>query len=83
MGEALMAPFTTAEMPNEVMAIDGQKCPSEDGISRAFFTTYWDRIHQLLLAAFRQIFSSGQMPKSLLVGMIYLLPKGGDRQEIR
>ena len=42
MGETLMAPFTTAEMQDAVMTNDGQKCPSEDGLSRAFFTTYWD-----------------------------------------
>ena len=49
-----MAPFTTAEMQDALLAIDGQKCPGEDGLSRAFFTSYWDQIHQPLLAAFQQ-----------------------------
>ena len=42
MGEDLMAPLTTAKMEDVAMAIDGQKCPKEDGLSRAFFTTFWD-----------------------------------------
>ena len=83
MGENLLAPFTTEEMQDAIMSIDGQKCPGEDGLSRAFFTTFWEQIHQPLLAAFQHIFSSGQMPESLASGLICLIPKGGDRQEIR
>ena len=52
MEEAFVAPFTTTKMQDAVMAIDGQKCPGEDGLSKAFFTSYWDQIHQPLLAAF-------------------------------
>ena len=42
MQTTLMAPFTTIEMQEALMAIDGQKCPGEDGLSRAFFTSFWD-----------------------------------------
>ena len=83
MHETLMAPFTSSEMHDSLMAIDGQKCHGEDGLSRAFFTTFWNQIQQPLLAAFQQIFSSGQMPASLSSGLICLIPKGGDRQELR
>ena len=40
MGEDLLAPFTTTEMQDAMVVIDGQKCPGEDGLSRAFFTTF-------------------------------------------
>ena len=40
MRSTLVAPFTTVEMQDVVMAINGQKCPGEDGLSRAFFTSY-------------------------------------------
>ena len=83
MCEALLAPFTVAEMQDAVREIDGQKCRGEDGLSRAFFTTFWEQIHQPLLAAFQHIFSCGQMPEPLASGLICLIPKGGDRQEIR
>ena len=53
MQTALMAPYTTAEMQEALMAIDGQKCPGEDGLSRDFFTSFWDQIHQPLLTAFQ------------------------------
>ena len=42
MQAALMAPFTTSEMQEALMAIDGQKYPGEDGLSRAFFTIFWE-----------------------------------------
>ena len=63
MQASLMAPFTTTEMQEALMAIDGQKCLGEDGLSRAFFTTFWDQIQQPL-------------PKSLSSGLICLIPKG-------
>ena len=44
-GEALLAPFTVTEMQEAVRDIDGQKYRSEDGLSRAFFTTFWKQIH--------------------------------------
>ena len=72
MGEALLAPFTMTEMQEAVRDIDGQKYRSEDGLSRAFFTIFWEQIHQPLLAAFQHIFSSGQMPESLAAGLICL-----------
>lgn len=40
MGEALLAPFTVTKMYEALRDIDAQKCPSEDGLSRAFFTTF-------------------------------------------
>ena len=52
MSEALLAPFTVSEMQDAVRDIDGQKCLGEDGLSRAFFTTFWEQIHQPLLATF-------------------------------
>ena len=77
MSEALLAPFTVLEMQDAVRDIDGQKCPGEDGLSKAFFTTFWEQIHQPLLAAFQQIFSSGQMLESLALGLVCLLLQGG------
>ena len=56
-----MAPFTMVEMQHAMMAIDGQKCHEEDGLSEVFFTTFWDQIHQPLLATFQQIFRSGHV----------------------
>lgn len=44
MGETLLAPFTIAKMQDVVMLVDRQKCPREDGLSRALFTTYWELI---------------------------------------
>ena len=52
-GEALLTSFTVTEMQDAVRDIDGQKCPGEDGLSRAFFTTFWEQIHMPLLAAFQ------------------------------
>ena len=43
--EALLVPFTITEMQDVVRDIDGQKCPGQDGLSKAFFTTFWEQIH--------------------------------------
>ena len=53
MGEALLAPFTIAKMQDAIRDIDGQKCLGEDGLTRAFFTTFWEQIHLPLLSAFQ------------------------------
>ena len=45
MRETLLTPFTITEMQNAVRDIDGQKCPDEDGLSKAFFTTFWEQVH--------------------------------------
>ena len=81
MGEALIAPFTITEMQEAVRDIDGQKCLGEDMLSKAFFTTFWEQIHQPLLAAFKQIFSNEHMPESLALGLICLLPKADKRSD--
>lgn len=42
MWTALMAPFTEIELAVAFQSQSGQKCPGEDGLSKAFFTTFWD-----------------------------------------
>ena len=49
MRTTLVAPFSTAKMQDAAITIDGQK----DGLSKTFFTSYWNQIHQPLLAAFQ------------------------------
>ena len=45
MREALLAPFIVIEMQEVVRDINGQKCLGEDGLSKAFFTTFWEQVH--------------------------------------
>ena len=42
MRESLMTPFTVQELLDAFTEKDGQKCPEEDGLSSAFFLTFWD-----------------------------------------
>ena len=83
MRELLLAPLTEQELLDTFTEQDGQKCSGKDGLSRAFSLTFWEQIHQPLLASFKHIFSTSKMLESLSTGLICMLPKAGNHQEIR
>lgn len=83
MGAALLSPFTESELQTAVSALDASSCPGDDGLTRQFFTEFWDALHVTLLQGLQQIFDSGCMPPSLCSGLIALIPKGGVSTSLR
>ena len=71
---ALLKPFDIMEIHNALRALSLMSCPGEDGITAHFFLKYWEYIGEDLTKAFG-IFDSGYMPRSMAVGLIYLIPK--------
>ena len=73
MTPTLCAMFTLQELRDAVDALDPSSCPGDDGLSRQFFTTYWDVVSGPLLKGLQQIFDSGSMPRALCSGIISLI----------
>ena len=47
----------------------------EDGITSHFSHKYWEYIGEDLTKAYQRILYIGSMPHSMVVGLIYLIPK--------
>ena len=71
---ALLKPFDIMEIHNALRALSLMSCPVDDGIAH-FFLKYWEYIEEDLTKAYHRIFYSGYMPRSMVVGLIYLIPK--------
>ena len=81
---ALVKPFDIMEIHNALRALSLMSCPGEDGITPHFFLNYWEYIGEDLTKAYQRIFDTGYMPRSMAVGLIYLIPKGeGISDDIR
>ena len=80
---SLLMPFSIQEMHDAVRGLDGASCPGDDGLTRQFFLQHWDLVFEPLRLGFQHIFDSDSMPPSLSVGLISLIPKGGDTSSLR
>ena len=75
----LLAPFTKTKLLDALRALPRDRCPREDGLLPAFFLHHWDLLKEGLQLAFQEIMDDNSMPKSLIEGLIFLIPKeGGD-----
>ncbi|MCO5560024.1 hypothetical protein L7F22_013630 [Adiantum nelumboides] len=83
MQTAVMRPFSLQELADAVHGLEGMSCPGDDGLTRQFFMQYWDLISQPLQEGLQEIFDMGIMPQSMSLGIISLIPKGGDASTLR
>ena len=72
---ALLKSFDIMEIHNALRALSLMSFPGEDGITPHFFLKYWEYIGEDLTKAYQRIFYIGHMPRSMAVGLIYLIPK--------
>ncbi|MCO5607270.1 hypothetical protein L7F22_061463 [Adiantum nelumboides] len=80
---AIMRPFSLHEVRDALHGLDGASCPGDDGLTRQFFMQYWDLISQPLQEGLQHIFDTGCMSQSMSLGIISLIPKGGDASTLR
>ena len=81
---ALLKPFDIMEIHNALRALSLMSCPGEDGITAQFFLKYWEYIGEDLTKAYQRVFDTWYMPRSMTIGLIYLIPKGeGKSDDIR
>ena len=72
---ALLKPFDIMEIHNALRALSLTSCLREDEITAHFFLKYWEYIGEDLTKAYQRILYIGSMPHSMVVGLIYLIPK--------
>ena len=68
-------PFTQEELYDAVMTLKSGKCPGPDGLSLAFYRTFWNVIKEPLTQALHMAVRIGQLNPSARRGIINLIPK--------
>ena len=71
------------EIEKAVQEIKPEKSPGEDGIIGEFYKSYWYLIKEHFVEVISEIFSSNQLADSQYKGIITLLYKNGEREDIK
>jgi len=71
------------EIKNSVTALKPHKSPGEDGIMGCFYQLYWDVIKNKFIQLLNEIFTENTLSESQYRGIISLLYKGGERENIK
>ena len=71
------ADLTTNELFKCLKTFRKNKSPGLDGITAEFFLAFWDQLKEKLFAVYEDSFSKGNLPESLMTGVVTLLEKKG------
>jgi exonuclease III len=71
------------DLSKAVKSMSNNKCPGADGLPKEFYITFWEELKEPLLTMFMESLRIGKLPSSLREGVISLLFKKGDRQDIK
>ena len=80
--ELLDRPFLEAELKYAALSMAKGKCPGPDGFLVEFYTTYWYLIGTDFTNMIQKSIQQGTLPPGVNRGLIALLHKGGDREEL-
>ena len=75
-------PLTNDELRKSLNMMANNKSPGDDGISAEFYKKYWYLIGDDFTKLTEDIFKSGSLCKSQYSGLITLLYKAGEREDI-
>ena len=75
--------LTQEECKQAIFAMQKNKAPGSDGISVEFYQVFWPRIKDFFVEALNENYSSGLMSNTQRKGLITLLFKKGDSQELK
>jgi hypothetical protein len=81
--EDLEKDLTINEIKKIIFSMKQYKSPGLDGIINEIYQIYWDTIKEVLFKVLLEIFDKFEMCDSQCRGMLTLLHKGGDRDNIR
>ena len=79
----LERPFEETEIYEVIKEFNGDKSPSPDGFSMAFFQACWGILKSDTMAVFHHFHVVGQFEKSLNATFIALIPKKADTVEVK
>lgn len=74
-------PITEKEIKKAMDEMQNRKTPGLDGIPVEFYKKFSKKLVPILKNLFMDILRKGRLPKSMYLGVISLLHKGGDRNE--
>ena len=81
--EDLEKDLTINEIKKIIFSMKQYKSPGSDGIINEFYQIYWDTIKEDLFEVLLEMFDKFEICDSQCRGMLTLLHKGGDRDNIR
>ena len=67
----------------EIMKVKSDKSPGEDGIISEFYVIFWNIIQEEFCTLLQEIFNDKTLSDSQYKGVLTLLFKGGERENIR
>ena len=72
-----------AECKKAVLSMKRNKTPGTDGLPIEFYQVFWNEIGETLVRAFNESFQEGKMSNSQRKGLITLIHKKGNRDELK
>jgi hypothetical protein len=81
--QCLSQPLTSAELRVAAEAMVVGKSPGLDGFTIQFFTQMWELLGTEFTTMLQQAFDQGCLPGQMNNGLITLLHKGGNREDLR
>jgi hypothetical protein len=83
MNETLTAPVTLPELHTAMKLLPTGKAPGLDGFQVDFFLALWETVGPDILEVYQEAFESGTLHRDLNTGTLCLIPKGGDKTNLR
>lgn len=81
--EGLARDLSEEELTVAMKSFKLNKTPGNDGLPIEFYSSFWEVIKKDLFEVLRCIANSDKMPRSFRVGIITLLYKKGEREELK
>ena len=79
----LERPFDEEEVFGGINSFNGDKVPSPNGYSMAFFQSYWSILKKEVMEVFQNFHTQALFEKSLNASFLALIPKKVDAMEIK
>jgi hypothetical protein len=80
--DLLRSPLLEPELKAAAFAMASDKSPGPDGVIVEFYTSLWDIIGQEFAQMVINLVQCGQLPQGVNQGLIILLHKGGEREDL-
>ena len=81
--ESARGPLTSEECTAALKSMPRNKSPGLDGLTAEFYRHFWDLLCDDLLGVYNSVFSSGRLSASQRCGVVRLLYKKGEREDLR
>ena len=81
--ERLEKPFSEEEVFEALEGCCGEKAPSLNGISMAFWQFAWEFVKEKVMNLFRQFHETGRFVRSLNATFLVLIPKKGGAEDLK